>query len=69
LVSYLNEILTLEKMLKSYRSQPFKYYVAIVTCFGMLMCTFLAAGPTVALVQIAMDFAGGANTDLAAVIP
>ena len=35
----------------------------------MLMCTFLAAGPTVALVQIAMDFGGGANADLAALIP
>jgi MFS family permease len=26
----------------------------------MLMCTFLAAGPTVAIVQIAMDFGGSA---------
>ena len=37
-------------------SQPFKYYIAIVTCAGMLMTTFLAAGPTVALVEIATDF-------------
>ncbi|KAH8651564.1 putative MFS transporter [Tricladium varicosporioides] len=50
-------------------SQPFKYYVAVVTCFGMLMCTFLAAGPTVALVQIAMDFGGGPKANLAAVLP
>ncbi|KUJ06858.1 MFS general substrate transporter [Mollisia scopiformis] len=49
-------------------SQPFKIYVAVVTCFGMLMCTFLAAGPTVALVQIAMDFSGG-NPNLEAIIP
>jgi hypothetical protein len=33
------------------------------------MCTFLAAAPTVAFVQIAMDFGGGENTDLTAVIP
>ncbi|KAF4629520.1 hypothetical protein G7Y89_g8627 [Cudoniella acicularis] len=50
-------------------SQPFKYYVAVVTCFGMLMCTFLAAGPTVALVQIAMDFGGGPTANLALIIP
>ncbi|CZR64498.1 related to MFS transporter [Phialocephala subalpina] len=49
-------------------SQPFKVYVAVVTCFGMLMCTFLAAGPTVALVQIATDFSNG-NPNLEAVIP
>ncbi|KAG9230816.1 MFS transporter [Amylocarpus encephaloides] len=50
-------------------SQGFKYYVAIITCFGMLMCTFLAAGPTVALVEIAMDFGGGPTADLATAIP
>lgn len=49
-------------------SQPFKVYVAVVTCFGMLMCTFLAAGPTVALVQIAKDFSNG-SPNLEAVIP
>jgi MFS family permease len=52
-----------------YRSTPFKYYVAIVTCFGMLMCTFLAAGPTVAIVQIAMDFGGGPTANLSVLIP
>lgn len=35
----------------------------------MLMCTFLAAGPTVALVQIAMDFNGGPTANLATAIP
>ncbi|KAH8787398.1 MFS transporter [Hyaloscypha sp. PMI_1271] len=50
-------------------STPFKYYVATVTCFGMLMCTFLAAGPTVAIVQIAMDFGGGPTANLAVLIP
>ncbi|KAG4433733.1 hypothetical protein IFR05_010785 [Cadophora sp. M221] len=50
-------------------SQPFKYYIAIVTCAGMLMTTFLAAGPTVALVEIALDFAGGDPSKLGEVIP
>ncbi|KAH9213551.1 MFS transporter [Leptodontidium sp. 2 PMI_412] len=50
-------------------SQPFKYYIAIVTCAGMLMTTFLAAGPTVALVEIALDFAGGDQSKLGEVIP
>ena len=35
----------------------------------MLMCTFLAAGPTVALVQIAQDFMGGPTANLATAIP
>lgn len=56
-------------MLNCHRSQPFKYYVAAVTCFGMLMCTFLAAGPTVAIIQIAIDFGGGPATNLAVLIP
>jgi MFS family permease len=35
----------------------------------MLMCTFLAAGPTVAIVQIAMDFGNGPETNLGELIP
>jgi MFS family permease len=35
----------------------------------MLMCTFLAAGPTVAIVQIAKDFGGGTTANLAILIP
>ncbi|KAK0119511.1 hypothetical protein ONS95_010955 [Cadophora gregata] len=50
-------------------SQPFKYYIAVVTCAGMLMTTFLAAGPSVALVEIATDFAGGDRSKLGEVIP
>jgi len=33
------------------------------------MCTFLAAGPTVAIVQMAMDFGNGPKTNLAVIIP
>ena len=33
------------------------------------MCAFLAAGPTVAIVQIAKDFGGGTTADLAVLIP
>lgn len=35
----------------------------------MLMCTFLAAGPSVAIVQMAMDFGGGPTANLAILIP
>jgi MFS family permease len=35
----------------------------------MLMCTFLAAGPTVAIVEIAEDFGGGATANIAIILP
>jgi MFS family permease len=35
----------------------------------MLMCAFVAAGPTVAIVQIAKDFGGGPTANLAVMIP
>ncbi|RDW80765.1 MFS general substrate transporter-7 [Coleophoma crateriformis] len=50
-------------------STPFKYYVAILTCFGMLMCTFLAAGPAVAIIPQAQDFGSGPSTNLAVLLP
>ncbi|KUJ14268.1 MFS general substrate transporter [Mollisia scopiformis] len=37
-------------------SQSFKWYMAIVICLAMFMCNFLAAGPTIAIVQTAMEF-------------
>ncbi|KAF8857618.1 MFS general substrate transporter [Acephala macrosclerotiorum] len=37
-------------------SQPFKWYMAIVICLAMFMCNFLAAGPTIAMVQTAQEF-------------
>ncbi|KAK9421628.1 putative Major facilitator superfamily (MFS) profile domain-containing protein [Seiridium unicorne] len=37
-------------------SQAYKYYMATVICLAMLMCNFLAAGPTIAIVSTAMDF-------------
>jgi MFS family permease len=35
----------------------------------MLMCTFLAAGPTVAIVEIAEDFGGGPTANTAVILP
>ncbi|KAH8196873.1 hypothetical protein TruAng_008955 [Truncatella angustata] len=37
-------------------SKAYKYYMATVICLAMLMCNFLAAGPTIAIVSTAMDF-------------
>ncbi|KAI0456551.1 major facilitator superfamily domain-containing protein [Xylaria acuta] len=36
--------------------QAYKYYIALVVCLAMLVCNFLAAGPTVAIVETALDF-------------
>ncbi|KAG9570652.1 MFS transporter, partial [Aureobasidium melanogenum] len=36
----------------------FRVYLAILTCLAMFMCNFLAAGATVAIVQITIDFTG-----------
>jgi hypothetical protein len=41
--------------------QWYKYWMAAVICFAMLMCNFLAAGPSIAMVQMAMDFFPGAH--------
>lgn len=37
-------------------SQPRKYYSAFVICLAMMICNFLAAGPTIAIVETAMEF-------------
>lgn len=37
-------------------SQAYKYYMAIVICIAMMMCNFLAAGPTIAIVETAFSF-------------
>ncbi|TVY12582.1 putative MFS-type transporter protein [Lachnellula arida] len=37
-------------------SQGFKYYTAFIICLSMFMSNFLAAGPTIAIVQTAQDF-------------
>ncbi|KKY16834.1 putative mfs transporter [Phaeomoniella chlamydospora] len=39
-------------------SRPFRYYIAIVVCAAMVLCNFLAAGPTVAIVSITESFFG-----------
>ncbi|UNI14452.1 hypothetical protein JDV02_001081 [Purpureocillium takamizusanense] len=40
-----------------------KYYIAIVLCTTMAMCNFLAAGPSIAIVQTAADFFPGSMAD------
>ncbi|RDL31070.1 Uncharacterized protein BP5553_09859 [Venustampulla echinocandica] len=37
-------------------SKARKYYMATLICLAMFMCNFLAAGPTIAIVETAMDF-------------
>ncbi|KAI1190966.1 MFS general substrate transporter [Nemania serpens] len=37
-------------------SQAYKYYIATLVCLAMLVCNFLAAGPTIAIVKTAVDF-------------
>ncbi|KAI0430238.1 major facilitator superfamily domain-containing protein [Xylaria sp. FL1042] len=37
-------------------TQAYKFYIATVVCLGMLVCNFLAAGPTIAIVSTATDF-------------
>ncbi|KAI1202980.1 major facilitator superfamily domain-containing protein [Nemania serpens] len=37
-------------------SQAYKYYIATLVCLAMLVCNFLAAGPTIAIVETAIDF-------------
>ncbi|GAM35792.1 hypothetical protein TCE0_017f04389 [Talaromyces pinophilus] len=34
----------------------FKLYTAVAVCFAMILCNFLAAGPTLAILQTAQDF-------------
>ncbi|KAK3898948.1 protein HOL1 [Staphylotrichum tortipilum] len=41
--------------------QWYKYYIATVICLAMMMCNFLAAGPSIALLGIATDFYPGAH--------
>ncbi|KAI8952107.1 major facilitator superfamily domain-containing protein [Xylaria longipes] len=44
-------------------SQTYKYYIALVVCLAMLICNFLAAGPTVAIVETALEFFPTAETN------
>jgi MFS family permease len=46
------------------RSTPYKIYIAVLVSLAMVMCNFMAAGPTVAMVQIATDFREGGGTTL-----
>ncbi|KAK5663370.1 hypothetical protein OQA88_3798 [Cercophora sp. LCS_1] len=42
-------------------SQGYKHYIAAVICIAMMMCNFLAAGPSIAIVKTTMDFFPGAH--------
>jgi hypothetical protein len=37
-------------------SRPFKYAITILVCFAIFLCNFLAAGPVIAIVEIAQTF-------------
>ncbi|KAK0667583.1 putative transporter [Cercophora samala] len=41
--------------------QWYKYYMATVICLAMMICNFLAAGPSIAMVNITMEFFAGAH--------
>lgn len=40
------------------RSKMRRYYIAILACVAMFLCTFLASGPSVAISQMAEEFLG-----------
>lgn len=46
------------------RPQWYKYTIAVIVCMAMLCCNFLAAGPTVAIVQTTLDFFPDVNPDV-----
>ncbi|CAI7667778.1 unnamed protein product [Penicillium palitans] len=45
-------------------STPYKIYIATLVSLAMIMCNFMAAGPTVAMVEIATDFKQGGDSTL-----
>ncbi|KAE8138805.1 major facilitator superfamily domain-containing protein [Aspergillus pseudotamarii] len=47
-------------------SAAFRYYIAILVCLAVLLCNFLAAGPTVAIEQTTIDFLGPMGSDASA---
>ncbi|KAF3010519.1 hypothetical protein E8E14_009823 [Neopestalotiopsis sp. 37M] len=49
-------------------SKAYKYYMATVICLAMLMCNFLAAGPTIAIASTAIDFFPPPATPVSAAI-
>ncbi|USW57028.1 Putative major facilitator superfamily, MFS transporter superfamily [Septoria linicola] len=42
-------------------SRGYRYYQAVIVCLTMVMCNFLAAGPTVAIVETTIDFFGAGS--------
>ncbi|KAI1844279.1 hypothetical protein JX265_007882 [Neoarthrinium moseri] len=49
-------------------SKTYKWYMATVICLAMLMCNFLAAGPSIAIAETAMDFFPGPPAGIPAAI-
>jgi len=45
------------------RSKPYRIYIALLVCLAMFFCNFLAAGPTMAIVDITVDFFGTPPTN------
>ncbi|KAF7174572.1 hypothetical protein CNMCM6106_009202 [Aspergillus hiratsukae] len=45
-------------------STAYKIYIAMLVSLAMVMCNFMAAGPTVAMVAIATDFKEGGTTTM-----
>lgn len=45
------------------RPQWYKKFIAVLVCFAMLWCNFLAAGPSVAIVRVTLDFFPNATYD------
>lgn len=52
--------------LMSYRSTAYRYYIAVLVCLAIFFCNFLAAGPTVAIVDITVYFFGPPGPDFVA---
>jgi hypothetical protein len=45
------------------RSQGYKWYIAGLVCLAMMACNYLAAGPTIQIVETAFDFFPAAKTE------
>ncbi|KAL4892879.1 major facilitator superfamily domain-containing protein [Aspergillus ambiguus] len=55
---FLPRIYSRQTQLPTLASAAFRYYIAVLVCLAVLLCNFLAAGPTVAIEQTTVDFLG-----------
>lgn len=46
------------------RPKPYRVYIAVLVSFAIFFGNFLAAGPTVAILNITTDYFGSASSDL-----